>query len=116
MTPIARIEERWEGDVPVAAVTGEVDASNAADIGDRMRSLLTNHVESMVIDLSATTYLDSAGINLLFALGEQLRGRQQRLAIVVREKSPISRMISITGLGQKTPVMPTVGEALAALH
>ena len=69
----------------------------------------------MVVDLSGDTYLDSAGINLLFALGEELRGRQQRLALVVGEGSPIERMIAITGLGQTLPVRRTLPDALGEL-
>ena len=99
----------------MASVSGEVDASNATDIGDRLRSLLTNRLEALVVDLSDVSYLDSAGINLLFALAEQLRGRQQKLAVVVRDGSPIGRMLSITGLGQQATVRPTVAEALAGV-
>jgi anti-anti-sigma factor len=115
MTTIARVDETWQGDVPVATVTGEVDASNAVDVGDRLRALLTNHLEAMVIDLSPVTYLDSAGLNLLFALGEQLRGRQQQLALVVRDGSPIARMVAITGLGLKVVVRPSLDEAIAGV-
>jgi anti-anti-sigma factor len=114
VTTFARVDETWQGEIPVAAVSGEIDASNAADVSERLRSLLTNHVEVMVVDLSSVTYLDSAGINLLFALGEQLRGRQQKLAVVVSGGSPIARMITITGLGQKFAVRESLDEALAA--
>jgi anti-anti-sigma factor len=69
----------------------------------------------MVVDLSAVTYLDSAGINLLFALGDKLRGRQQHLAVVVRDASPIARMLQITGLGLRVPVRDSLDEAIAQL-
>jgi anti-anti-sigma factor len=115
MTTIARVEEVWHGEIPVASVHGEVDASNAAEIGERLRSLLTNHLQAMVVDLSGVTYLDSAGINLLFALGDQLSGRQQRLAVVVSDGSPIARMIAITGLGEKVTVRASLDDALGEL-
>jgi anti-anti-sigma factor len=113
MTALLRIEETREGDVPVASLHGEIDASNAGDIGERLRSLVTNHLEAMVVDLSGVTYLDSAGINLLFALGDQLRGRQQKLAVVVSDGSPIARMIAITGLAHRVPVLGSLGDAVA---
>jgi anti-anti-sigma factor len=115
MNALARVEDEWHGDVPVARVAGEVDASNVDDIGDRLRSLLTNRSLALVIDLSPTSYLDSAGINLLFALGEQMRSHQQRLALVVSEGSPIARMISLTGLDRAIGAHPTLGAALDAL-
>ncbi len=114
MSALADLAEEWHDEVPVARVTGEVDVSNVGEIGDWMRGLLTNRSLAMVADLSATTYLDSAGINLLFALGEEMRGRQQRLLLVVADPSPISRMLSITGLDQAFPLHRTLAPALAA--
>ena len=112
MSTLARIEDEWHHEVPVARLQGEVDASNVDEVRERLRSLLTNRSVALVVDLSQTTYLDSAGINLLFALGDEMRGRQQRLAIVVADPSPIARMISLTGLDQAMPVHATLAEAL----
>ena len=114
MSMLARIESEWHDDVPVARLEGEIDASNVQDIGDRLRSLVSNHSVALVIDLSATTYVDSAGINLLFALGEQLVAHQQRLALVVHDGSPIARMFALTGLDQSVATHPTLDAALAA--
>jgi anti-anti-sigma factor len=115
VSTLARLEDEWHDEVPVARLQGEVDASNVKEMGDRLRSLLSNRSVALVIDLSGTTYLDSAGINLLFALADELRGRQQRLALVVRERSPIARMIALTGLDQTIPVCPGLPEALSAV-
>ena len=113
---IPRIDEEWHGDVPVARLHGEIDASNARELGERLRSLVTNQLLAMVVDLSQTTYLDSAGINLLFSLATELSARQQRFAVVVRGGSPIERMIDITGLGETVLVCPTLPAALARLE
>jgi anti-sigma B factor antagonist len=115
MSTLARLEDEWHDEVPVARLHGEVDASNVKEIGDRLRSLLSNRSVAMVVDLSQTTYLDSAGINLLFALGEEMRGRQQRLGLVVADTSPIARMIALTGLNQAVPVHETLPDALAGV-
>jgi anti-sigma B factor antagonist len=113
VSTLARLEDEWHDEVPVARLHGEVDASNVKEIGDRLRGLLSNRSVAMVVDLTQTTYLDSAGINLLFALGEEMRGRQQRLGLVIASTSPISRMIVLTGLDQAMPVRGTLAEALA---
>src|SRR5262249_3145279 len=104
MSTLARIEDEWHHEVPVARLQGEVDASTVDEVRERLRSLLTNRSVALVVDLSRTTYLDSAGINLLFALGDEMRGRQQRLAIVVADPSPIARMVTLTGLDQAMAV------------
>jgi anti-anti-sigma factor len=112
MTTLARLHEEWHADVPVARLEGEIDASNAEEIGDRLRTLLTNRSIALVVDLAETTYLDSAGINLLFALGAEMRGRQQRLGLVVAAGSPIERMLSLTGLDRAVTVQPALEQAL----
>jgi anti-anti-sigma factor len=116
VSTLARLEDEWHDEIPVARLQGEVDASNVKEIGDRLRSLMSNRSVALVIDLSGTTYLDSAGINVLFALADELRGRQQRLALVVPDGSPIARMISLTGLDQTVPVRPTLPEALGEIR
>ena len=114
MTLLARVIEERHGDVLVAAVEGEVDASNTEEIADRLRSGVSNRTMSLIVDLSETSYLDSAGINLLFALAGALRERQQRLLLVVPPGAHIARAISITGLDTTVPTHPDREAALAA--
>jgi anti-sigma B factor antagonist len=116
MSLLARVVELQEGDVPVAVLEGEVDASNAVEIRERMRALLTNHSRGLVVDLTPTTYLDSAGINLLFALGAALEERQQQLHLVVPPSSPIARPISITGLDATVAIHARREDALERLR
>jgi anti-anti-sigma factor len=111
---LARVSEESHGEVTVAAVEGEVDASNAPELGDRLRATLTNRSMALVVDLSATTYLDSAGINLMFALAADLGERQQRLLLVVPPAAPIARAIAITGLDATVRTHPSRAAAVAA--
>ncbi len=114
MNPLADVRSEWHGDTPVAAIAGEVDASNVGAVGDALRGLLTNRSTELIIDLTPTTYLDSAGINLMFSLGDELRSRQLTLRLVIAGGSPIARMLKITSLDRAYPTYPTVAEALSA--
>jgi anti-anti-sigma factor len=114
MRALANVTEDHDGDVQVAAIDGEIDASNVGDLGHRVRSMLTNRSEALVVDLFATTYIDSAGLNLLFELADELRQRQQRLVLAVGEQSAIARMIAITGLDGIVPTYPTRDAAVRA--
>ncbi len=114
MTLLAQISGEQHGDLAVARVEGEIDASNTEWVESRVRSLLTNHSAGLIVDLSATTYLDSAGIALWFALAEDLRRRQQQLRLVVVDGSSIARMVGLTGLHEAAPTHPTLDAALAA--
>ena len=113
MTLLARVKAVQAGERPVAAVEGEVDASNVTEIGDLLRERITNQATVLIVDLSAVTYLDSAGINLLFELGADLRARQQELRLVVPPGAPIARALGITGLDVAVTTHPTLAAALA---
>jgi anti-anti-sigma factor len=114
MSAALNVSPTWHGDVPVASVEGEVDMVGAPELALRLRELMTNRSHGLIVDLTATTYLDSAGINLLFALGGELAARQQQLRLVVPEGSPIARMLAITGLDRAHATHATLDEALAA--
>jgi anti-anti-sigma factor len=115
MAPLARIDEEIREGLAVARIVGDIDASNTGWIEARLRALVTNHTAALLVDLSETTYLDSAGIALLFGLARELRLHQQRLHLVVGEASPIARMVSLTGLDRTVPTHPTPETALAEL-
>ena len=114
MSLLAQIDEEPgpEG-VAIATVAGEIDASNTAELEARLRALLSNRHEAPVVDLSETTYLDSAAINLFFGLAGDLVQRQQRLHLVVPERSPIGRALAITGLDAVVAIHPDRAGALA---
>jgi anti-sigma B factor antagonist len=112
MSLLARVVGEPGEEVSIAAVEGEVDASNAGEVADRLRTTMTNRSTLLVVDLTATTYIDSAGINMLYELTSELEHRQQRMRLVVPGSSPISRMLSIAGLDVAVPVHETRSEAL----
>ena len=114
MTPLAELRAQEHGDVAVAAIVGEVDASNAGELGAGLRELVSNRSTRLVVDLSPTRYLDSAGINLLFSLGQELRAHQVGLALVIDPSSQVARMLSLTGLDKANPTYATLADALAS--
>ena len=96
----------------VAHVEGEIDASNVVWVEERIRMPLTNRCEGLAVDLTATTYLDSAGIAMLFRLAAELRQHQQELRLVLAEGSPIARMASLSGLERSVPTHTSLDAAL----
>ena len=114
MTSIAGVQVKWHREDTVAALAGEIDAANARPLAAELRAPLTNRSAGLIVDLTGLRYLDSAGINLLFALGDELRSRQQTLRLVVGATTPVARMLAITGLDRVQPTHHTVADALAA--
>jgi anti-anti-sigma factor len=116
MSPLARMEMRTEAGVIVATVVGEVDISNAADLGSALEGAVAQRAVGVVFEPSRATYIDSAGIHLLFRLGGRLTRRRQQLRVVVPDAAPIRKIINLAGLGWTVPHDKTVPEALVRLR
>jgi anti-sigma B factor antagonist len=116
MSPLARLATRSEGGAVIAAIGGEVDISNAADLGSALEGSVPQRALGLILDLSEATYIDSAGIHLLFRLGARLTRRRQQLRVVVPDDAPIRKIVTLAGLGWTVPHDRSVGEALANLR
>ncbi len=113
MSTIIRVDvERVDG-TAVARLDGELDTATVGDVAVKLRHLVANDLLRLVVDLASVTYIDSAGINLLYAVGGELRARQLELHLVVASGSPIARMLTIVGAGASFPVHASLDEALA---
>jgi anti-anti-sigma factor len=113
VSQLLRVTEEQVGDVTVVAIAGEIDASNSAPLGARLRAALSNRSVALVVDLAATGYLDSAAINLLFELDADLRGRRQQLHLLVPPSAPVARLLAITGVDATIATHTTREAALA---
>ena len=112
MTSVIRVrEERLDGTV-IAALDGELDASSVGEVAVKLRRLVENQAHRLLVDLAEVSYLDSAGINLLYAVGGELRARQQELHLVVMPGSPIARTLSIVGADRAFPVYASRDDAV----
>jgi anti-sigma B factor antagonist len=116
VSALARFVAEWHDETPVGRLDGEIDLSNVDEMAGGLRGLLTNQMTALVVDLSPTTYLDSAGINLLYSLAEELRARQLALHLVLPAGSPVARTVSITALDRALPTHATLDAALAAVR
>ena len=98
MIELARVETEQRGTTCLVRVQGEVDMSNVQDVSASIEAAVPAHTLEVVVDLSETTYLDSAGLAFLLRLSERLSGRRQTLSLVVPEDSPIRAVLEVTGL------------------
>jgi anti-anti-sigma factor len=115
MSELSQVEFSGD-DVVIARITGEIDLSNASEVGESLGAAVPNTALGLVIDLTATSYLDSSGVHLLFDLAERLQLRQQQLRVVVPEGAPVRRVLRIVELDDSVPITVTVEEAVAAIR
>jgi anti-sigma B factor antagonist len=106
------VQVELQDSVLVARLTGEVDLSNARGIEDAIAVATPNHLTSVVVDLSSLEYLDSAGIQLLYRLREQLQARGQDLRLVLPAGSPASDALRLAGVIDQLRTSATLQEAL----
>jgi anti-anti-sigma factor len=97
--------------VVVASLSGEIDLSNAAEITDALLGGVPNEALGLVIDLSAVSYIDSAGVRMLAELDHRLGWRAQALRVVAPQESRSRRVLEIAGLERVLSLDTTVEAA-----
>jgi anti-anti-sigma factor len=80
--------------VRVVAVAGELDISNVAAL-EHATFDLPNEALGLVLDLSATTFIDSATVGLLFDLHGALARRGQPLRVVCTQGAAARRVLDL---------------------
>jgi anti-sigma B factor antagonist len=87
-----------DGNQLVAAVDGEVDADNCQELGAQIEPSLEAGIDTLVIDASGLTFIDSSGITELLRIRDLMQDRGG----VCRIRTPteqVRRILEITGLG-----------------
>jgi anti-anti-sigma factor len=115
MTGLAQVVDREDGSVPVCEVLGELDASNVEVVFEHLVNVVEHEAPGIALDLSKTSYLDSAGVRILFELGRRLRSRRQELRIAVPADGIVRRVLILTALGDIVPLDEDVNESVRAL-
>ena len=115
MPELARLSFENEGDVRLAHVAGEVDASNVDDLTTQLLDSVSNDSRALVLDLTETSYIDSSGISLIFDAAARMKNRRQQMRLVVSPKSFVGEVLAAVSMADSVPIDPEVGQALRAV-
>ena len=99
----------------VARVTGEVDMSNAEEMGGTVIGATPTDAQGVVLDLSGVDYLDSAGIYVIYGMRSSLQARGQTLFLVIPPSSPVHDALRLSGAERPGEMTVTVDDALQAI-
>ena len=116
MSPLADIAFETVQNVVVARLEGEVDMSNASDLGAAITAHIPSDARGLVLDLAAVGYVDSAGIHVLFELRERLTRRGQQIRLAMADDSPVATALEYAGVRSTLGAAATVREAIADLE
>jgi anti-anti-sigma factor len=102
----ATVEAHDEGGRVQIVLRGDVDLANADAVEDAFAAAISNRTTAATVDLTAVTYLDSAGMRILFALASRLRTLQIKLELVAPHGAPARRVIELSGLPWLASLQP----------
>jgi anti-anti-sigma factor len=106
MTEAALDIKQVAPDMVWIAISGEIDLSNVATVERDLLGAISNYLTEVVVDLGDVTYVDSAGLRVLFTLGTRLAALQIRFRLVVPPDSPPRRVIELSGIEAVAAVQP----------
>jgi len=102
------------GGVPVVAAPAEIDITNAEELRAALRQAAGNGRGPLVVDLTRTSFCDSAAIHALVDAHKraQAEGGQVLLAV---SGAAVPRIFELTGLDRVLSRFGSVAEALGAI-
>lgn len=93
---MVEFDEEIRGDVCVLRVAGEIDMASADVFRDRLLAGL-ERVDSLEVDLSRVTFMDSSGLSALVQMHKKAAASDKKVVLV--DLSAITaRLLEITGL------------------
>lgn len=115
MSDLGKLSIEHREDIVVGRITGELDLSNWEQVRTAMQDAVEDDDIGLLLDLSSTTYFDSAGVRLVFQLADDLRARRRAFALVLGDNQIVQRVADLTGIGDHVACHPSVAAAIKAI-
>src|SRR3954471_4171046 len=113
MPEVLQVHEEQVGGALLIAATGEIDQVSSRLVADALRRATVGGEGNVVLDMSETNFIDSAGISTLLN-GLRRLTRERRKLIVVCPPGPPRRVFETLGLVGTFDLVNSRGEGLAA--
>ena len=103
------VTTRPRGEKIVVALSGELDVLTAPRLTTRLDEVVRRHDADVVVDLSATDFIDSLGLHALLSFQRRLM-RQSRSMVVVCPNGPVHRAIELARLTEALGVVSSAAD------
>jgi anti-sigma B factor antagonist len=113
---IADLDTQLVDGILFAHLRGEIDMSNAAELGSAVAARISNDALGLVLDLTEVEYLDSAGLHTIFELRARLRDRGQQLRLVVPAGATIAQALEIMDVPRTIGVAESAAAARQSIE
>jgi anti-sigma B factor antagonist len=98
----------------VARVQGDIDAFTVPELKTQLEGALRRGCDSIVLDLSGVSYLDSSALGLIVWLNRILEPREGRL-VLAGATGDVTRILEISGLVGTAPTVSAAADTTDAI-
>jgi anti-sigma B factor antagonist len=109
-----RFPVTWSDRTAVVATPGEIDLTNADGLREALLDTLNACALGLVVDMTAATFCDSAGITAITRAARRAAASDAILRLAVVE-SPVLRVLNLVGIDRLIDIYPSVDAARASL-
>jgi anti-sigma B factor antagonist len=109
-----RFPVNWSGRTAVVVVPREVDVTNSDGLRDTLLGALNAGANGLVVDMTGTTFCDSAGITALARAARRAGANESPMRLAVTAPA-VLRVLNLVGIDRLIDVYPSVPDALASL-
>jgi anti-sigma B factor antagonist len=109
-----RFPVTWTERTAVVSVPREVDLTNSDGLRDALLDALNAGALGLIVDMTVTTFCDSAGIAALSRAARRATANESVMRLAVTAPA-VLRVLSLVGIDRLIDVYPSVPEALASL-
>ena len=102
----AKVECSAQDGLMHISLSGEIDLANATFVEDEIRSAVAYQPSAVSVDLTDLSYIDSAGIRILYGLASRLQALRVVLELIVPVESPTRRLIELSGFESIAALRP----------
>jgi len=86
------------------ALVGELDLSSVAKVQEELRRIEADAPDTLVVDLSKLTFLDSTGLRCIVTADERARNEGRKI-VIVRGPDAVQRVFAITRLEERLEIV-----------
>ncbi|MEA2292994.1 MAG: anti-sigma factor antagonist [Solirubrobacteraceae bacterium] len=104
-------DEQVDDTTQVVAVRGEIDIFTAPEFKERISAAIDAGRDLVIVDLGATTFIDSSSLGVLISAHRRLTARDGRLVIACDVKAVLNTF-KITGLDGVLEIVAARDDAL----
>lgn len=97
-----------QGDWTVLVVEGELDLFTCPALRDRVGAAVA--ARAVAIDLSGVSFVDSSGLGAVIGARRAVERAGGRFATIAPPGSALARLLSLAGIDQLLPVVPSRAE------